>query len=97
MGRNGGMAHEPGLGARREESGAQIVVGPVGGEYERRIGVVELARNRKHLGFVEAVCVQNDPRRIAGEGRAGEGIDLMNLDTAHHRSIPRPRPKGGRF
>ena len=77
--------------------GTSREAGPVRFEDERGIGVVELARNREHLDVVEAVGVQHDTRRIAGEGRACEGIDLMNLDTAHHHFIPRPHPKGGRF
>ena len=85
VGGDGGMTDKPGFCAWREKARAQIVIGPVGREYECGIGVIELTRNREHLGVIEAVGIEHHARRIAGEGRARESIDLMNLDTARHR------------
>ena len=64
--------------ARRSWSAA------IGREDEGGVGIVELARDREHLGFVETVGIQHHARRIAGEWRARERIDLMDLDTARH-------------
>jgi hypothetical protein len=77
------MTHESRLGARREEPGTQVMIGPVGRQDERGIGVIELARDGEHLALIETVGIQDHARRIAREGRACERIDLMNLNCAH--------------
>ena len=90
-----GMTHESSFGARREEARAQVMISSVGGKYERRIGVVELACDCEHLYIIEGVGIENHTRRIAGERGACKGIDLVDLDTARHRLFYGPARKGG--
>ena len=81
---DGGVADESGFGARREETHAQIVIGAVGLEHERRVGIVELARDGEHFRVGERVRVEHHARGIAGEAIRGEGVDLENADAAAH-------------
>ena len=73
-----------GLGARREETHAQFVIGAVGLEHERGVGVVELARDGEHFRVGERVGVEHHARRIAGEAIRGERVDLEYADAAAH-------------
>ena len=82
--RDGGVADEARLGARREEAHAQLVIGAVGLEHERGVGVVELARDGEHLGVGERVGVEHHARGIAGEAFGGERVDLEDADAAAH-------------
>ena len=47
------MADEARFGAGREETHAQFVIGTVGLEHERGVGVVELARDGEHFSVGE--------------------------------------------
>ena len=38
----------------------------------------------------ELIGVENDPSGVAREGRAGESVDLVNLNLARHRRQPKP-------
>ncbi len=79
------MSDKPGFRLWSEEAGSQIVVRTVGREDECRVGVVQLARDREHLGLGQSVGVEHDARGISCEALAGECIYLVNLDLACHR------------
>src|ERR1700730_6447960 len=85
---HGGVAHEPGLAARREEARPHRVIRAVRGEDEGGLGVVELARDGEHLRLGERIGIQHHPGRVSGEGFAGERVNLMNLDLTRHLSPP---------
>jgi hypothetical protein len=53
-------------------------------KYECGIGVVELARDREHLCFREAIRVEYDTGRVTGEAITREGIYLVYLDLSCH-------------
>ncbi len=89
----GRMADEADFGARREEPRPQVVAFALGRENERGVGVVELARDGKHLRVGQAVGIEHDAGGIPGEAVHREGIHLMHLDFVSHRS--RSIPAGG--
>ena len=80
--RHGRMADKTDFSAGREEASAHAVVAVVRRQDESRIGIVELARDREHLGFGEAVGIQHDTGRVAGEALAREGINLVDLNLS---------------
>ena len=54
----------------------------VGGQDERRLGVVERASDILHLEFGQPARVENDSGRIAGQGCPRERVHLMDLDRS---------------
>jgi hypothetical protein len=78
------MTDEARFGARREEAHAQVVIRSIGGEHERGVGIVELARDGEHFRIGEGIGIEHDSRRIAGEAFGREGVDLKNADAAGH-------------
>src|SRR4051812_47837492 len=79
-----GVADEAGLGARREETHAQLVIGAIRLEHEGGICIVELARDGEHFRVAKRIGVQHHARRISRETLGGEGVDLENADAAAH-------------
>jgi hypothetical protein len=107
-----GVTDESRLGAWREEPHAQVMIGTIGLEHERRVGVVELARDGEHFRVREPICFEHDACGIAGEAIRREGVDLKNADAAVHEGgefypqtrvtqgrfpLPCAAPRGGRF
>ena len=58
---NGRVADEAGFGARCKEAHAQLVIGAIGFEDERGVGVVELAGDGEHLGIGEESASSTTP------------------------------------
>jgi hypothetical protein len=69
---------------RGEEARAHRMIGAIGREDEGGLGVVELAGDGEHLRLGEPIGVQHHPGRVAREGLAGKGIDLVNLNLPRH-------------
>ena len=82
---DGGVTDEARLGARREETHAQVVIRAVGLEHERGVGIVEFARDGEHFRVAQRIGVEHHSRGIAGEAIRREGVDLENADAAAHR------------
>src|SRR5262249_14164469 len=64
---NRGMSYETDFGSGRKEPRAQIVIGPLSGEDEGGICIVQLASHRKHLGFRELIAVEHYARGVSCE------------------------------
>jgi hypothetical protein len=81
---DGRVSHEAGFSARCEETHTHVVIGGVGLQHERRIGIVQLARDAAHFVVRAHVGGQDDTGRVSGELPSREGIDLKYMDTTRH-------------
>src|SRR5581483_8303381 len=81
------MPDETDFGPGSEEARAHAVFAVLRRENECRIRIVELARDREHLRFREAVRIEHNPGWVTGEAITREGIELVNLDLSCHASI----------
>ena len=57
--------------------------GPLGRLHEDGFRQVELARDGLHLGVGEAIGIQHDGQRIAGETAIGENVERVELERRH--------------
>ena len=48
----------------------------VGGQDERGVAIAQFPRQRQHLCIAQALRIQHDSGRIAGEALLREGVDL---------------------
>jgi hypothetical protein len=77
------------LGARRRER-AQLPgrFRTCRGQHERRLGLIELTRNRAHHRFLDPFGFGDDGQWIAGQRRVGEHVDQEEGNgCAHHVSL----------
>src|SRR5882757_7016772 len=84
------VADETDFSPGREEAGTHPVLTVVRRENESRIGVIELACNREHLCFREAIRVEHNTGRVTGEAITCEGVDLVDLDLSCHGVDSKP-------
>src|SRR5947207_82400 len=77
------MAGEGQLVRRAED--AQVVVGDLAWQEERRFGKVRPARDVLHLGRAEAFAVEHHGDGVAAERLVGKGVDLLEL--AHYVNL----------
>jgi hypothetical protein len=75
------MPGERDLPAGGEDAHAPVVA-LLGGEHERRLGVVELPGDLLHLGVAETLGIQHHRQRVAAEPGVGE--DIAGDETAAH-------------
>ena len=79
---DGRMAGERQLATGGEDAQRRGVYGIARREHEYGLGQVELARDRLHPRVVEAVGVEHDGERVAGERRLGEHVEKA-IGAAH--------------
>ena len=84
------MTRERQFPSRRKNADARAVSGIARGKDENRFRVVELVRNRLHVGRFEILGVEHDRQRIAGEATGGEHIkgDETPAHEVPHRPLP---------
>ena len=83
-----GMADEADFARGREKPQVHVVIGRRRRQYERRVGVVELAGDRLHFLFVQALGTEHDAGRIAREQAVRKDVDLIDPDsTTRHGAL----------
>src|SRR6185436_16965602 len=97
-GADGRMTGKGQLTARREDSHSGGVGRILGRENERRLGIVELPRDRLHERGIDPPRIGEDGKLVSTEGPIGENVDGKKASShGHHRatsSISTRAPNG---
>src|SRR5262245_7107168 len=81
------MAGELQFSRRREDAHARAMARIARRQYEHRLGMAELARDRLHGGGLEPRGLEHDGERVAGETVVGEHVERDKIPS--HRSCPK--------